>query len=397
MPTLSSTPPPAAAMVADMIVDSICIYPVKSCAGVYLASAAVGPYGLDLDRFWALSSLEGKQVDQRKTPRMALIRPRLQLNSSDTANGDGHIPTNAYQRGGQLIVSAPDMEDLVVPFKNQAEAQLKRARVNVWDTWVDALDEGDEAAEWFSKFLGRDVRLLVKDVHKVRPLPAPHTPSECLFITPPQTAFADGFPFLFTSVQSLNMLNAKLTEKSVSPVTMSNFRPNVTLSSPSLAPFQEDTFTQIRIQDHDIYFNSRCARCVLPNNNPTTGVPHIKEPLATLMQCRRVDPGDKYAACFGMNATHADCGWVLAVGDAVAVVQTGDHDLRGIWKGGKELIAYAEPLNPRCIKKMQDHGVSMMADKSSVAHLTVWWPYVVSLSIICLSSVSALFWSWWPS
>lgn len=48
------------------------------------------------------------------------------------------------------------------------------------------------------------------------------------------------------------------------------------------------------------------------------------------MSYRRVDAGEKYAACIGMNAAPKDMGYYVGVGDSIAVVETTtSHDRRG--------------------------------------------------------------------
>ncbi|TPX68021.1 hypothetical protein SpCBS45565_g03380 [Spizellomyces sp. 'palustris'] len=332
--------------------------------------------GFELDRFWVLSDLEGNQVTQRKHPRLALVSPRIKLNISSQDD----IPVNAYQLGGQLIVSAPGMEkDLVIEFKNQKCASMRR-QVQVWASLVDGLDEGDEAAEWFSKYLEMDVRLLVKDVSCIRSLDKRHVPARKLFSHEPQTAFSDGFPFLITNTASLVDLNAHLATKDISPVSMENFRPNIVITSPSLAPYIEETFVKLSVNGANmLYIASRCTRCILPNNNPVTGIPHVREPLATLMQYRRSDPGAQFKACFGMNAIQATTGWVLRTGDIVTVVEQGVHDQRGVWLGNETIL----PVGKEECKQL------VRADDR-------WWRFYNALVSWWTLSIAPVFWSWWP-
>ena len=77
-----------------------------------------------------------------------------------------------------------------------------------------------------------------------------------------QTAFADGYPFLILSQESLSDLNKRLS----SPVAMRNFRPNIVIKG-CKKPYEEDTWKQIRIgpdhsNDHLFFLVARCTRCV---------------------------------------------------------------------------------------------------------------------------------------
>src|SRR4051794_21349745 len=110
-------------------------YPVKSCAGIELQEALLTETGLDLDRAWMVVDDAGEFVTQRELPRMALVRPQL--------------------KHTEVVLRAPGMLALHLAL----EQVDKPARVRVWDDEVDAWDMGDVAAQWFSDFLGRKLRL----------------------------------------------------------------------------------------------------------------------------------------------------------------------------------------------------------------------------------------------
>jgi uncharacterized protein len=177
----------------------------------------------------------------------------------------------------------------------------------------------------------------------------------------------DGFPFLITTTASLANVNATFssTQPSLDPLSDLNFRPNIVLeglpSDPSSvdasdAAYDEETWKVIRVRpsntsktpnppsndkDHEIqqkdgeltfYMASRCTRCSVPSNNPSTGEPDPRIQ-KRLMGFRRVDPGAKYEACFGMNSVCASSGGVVSVGDEVDVIErTLEHDRKvGVW------------------------------------------------------------------
>ncbi|KAJ3185435.1 hypothetical protein HDU87_000054 [Geranomyces variabilis] len=280
-------------------------------------------------------------VTQRTHPKLALISTALFLTD---AAADHHqpataIPPAALAAGGSLVLSAPGMSaDLQIPFIPSAASSLPlvTAELHHGET-THCRDEGTHAAEWLETFLGLPVRLLRKDTETVRELDPLHTPARELFVSEPQTALADGYPFLILSDASVADLNVRLAARNAPAVTLHNFRPNIFISSPS--PYFEETFFAIAISQHELYINSRCVRCVLPNNDPQTGLPHKKEPLATLMSYRRVDPGAKWTPCLGVNATHRDAGWSVRVGDVVSVTRSGDfHHRDGVWRGGREPV-----------------------------------------------------------
>ena len=71
--------------------------------------------------------------------------------------------------------------------------------------------------------------------------------------------FADAFPFLLISEESLADLNSRLD----SPVTMRNFRPNIVVKGCN-APYEEDTWKKIVIgedKENIFYITCRSIRC----------------------------------------------------------------------------------------------------------------------------------------
>ena len=60
-----------------VILESVHLYPIKSCAGIAPAEALPIETGFDLDRAWMVVDGAGEFVTQRELPRMALIRPTL--------------------------------------------------------------------------------------------------------------------------------------------------------------------------------------------------------------------------------------------------------------------------------------------------------------------------------
>lgn len=56
------------------------------------------------------------------------------------------------------------------------------------------------------------------------------------------------------------------------------------------------------------------------------------QPLKTIMTHRRVDLGNKNEGCLGVNATAEKFG-TLKLGDLVNVLESGTHNLKGVWNG----------------------------------------------------------------
>ena len=104
-------------------------YPLKSARGIELERAPLTRAGFEDDRRWMLVTPAGRFITQREMPRLALLRPGM----SRTA----------------LQLSAPQLPPICIPLARQG---LRRS-VTVWRDHCEAIDEGDEVAEWLRLLL----------------------------------------------------------------------------------------------------------------------------------------------------------------------------------------------------------------------------------------------------
>ena len=265
-------PPEVTARIARLFV-----HPVKSCAGVEVREALLTETGLDLDRAWMVVDEASEFVTQRELPRMALVRPQLKLN--------------------EVILRAPGMLALHLAIDTVEEP----LRVRVWDDEVPAYDMGAVAAQWFSDFLGRKLRLVRFDPEHQRLSNRQWTGgAEAL------TQFSDGYPLLLASTASLDLLNEKLAARGQPPVGIERFRPNIVLEG--LEAHDEDRLALLRIATGEGEVQLRpvkpCPRCPIPNIDPATGQ---SDPAVTdTLQGYRRNEQLGGAVAFGMNAIVVD-------------------------------------------------------------------------------------------
>ena len=248
-------------------------YPVKSCAGVELKEAVLTDCGLDLDRAWMVVDDQGEFVTQRELPRMALVRPQLK-----------HY---------EVVLRAPGMLALHLAI----DAVEQPAQVRLWDDTVAAFDMGDLAAQWFSDFLGRKLRLVRFDPDHRRLSSLQWTGG---LEVPNQ--FSDGFPLLVVSEASLAELNDKLVAAGHGAVGIERFRPNVVLAG--LQAQDEDRLDVLRIAADGGEMRLRlvkpCPRCPIPNVDPATA--QIDPQVSDTLQTYRKNDRLQGAVTFGMNA-----------------------------------------------------------------------------------------------
>ncbi len=271
------------------------VYPVKSCAGIAVQSARLTETGLEWDRAWMVVDAQGRFVTQRELPRMALIQPSLMAT--------------------ELELRAPDMPVLAVQFDAVGPLTI----VQVWDDAVPAHDMGDQVAAWLTQFLGAGTDSATYRL--VRFDPAHRRVASLKWTEGVQALnqFADGFPLLVASEASLDGLNERLLAGGFEAVQMVRFRPNVVLAG--VEAHDEDRVSEIRIQAEPapvlIKPVKPCARCPIPNIDPTTAnsSPEVTDTLQGYRQDARVNG----AVTFAMNCiTLEGVGAVLRVGQAIS-------------------------------------------------------------------------------
>jgi uncharacterized protein YcbX len=266
-----------------LTVTDIYIYPIKSCRGIRLPAAELDTWGLQYDRNWMVVTPAGKFLTQRDVPRLALI---------ETAIESDH-----------LCIQAPDQPILRLPLVSlvgSVEGAL--LSVEVWRDHCQAIDQGDEAAAWFSQFLAMDCRLVRIGEAYSRPVKSSAEPA--------QVSFADAYPLLLISDASLADLNQRLPQ----PLPMNRFRPNLVVTG--CEPYAEDHWQQICVDQIIFDVMKPCERCVITTTDQQTAIRDAaKEPLKTLATYRRLKGG----VIFGQNLIHRNRG-EIRVGSAVKVV-----------------------------------------------------------------------------
>ncbi len=265
----------------NLRIASLHLYPVKSCAGVSVDESLLIETGFEFDRAWMLVDAAGVFVSQRELPRMALVQPTLKVH--------------------EMVLRAPGMLALHIAL----DAVEKPLRVRVWDDAVAAFDMGDLAAQWFSDFLGRPLRMVRFDPEHKRLSDRWWTGD-----IEAESAFADAFSLLVASTAGLAELNRRLQQAGDAPVTMARFRPNIVLDG--LDAHGEDHLDEICFDSADgpvkLKLVKPCTRCPIPDIDPVTATPG--HAVGDALRSYRADPRMNGAITFGMNAVIAqgvDC------------------------------------------------------------------------------------------
>ncbi|MGH3759524.1 MOSC domain-containing protein [Actinophytocola sp.] len=261
-------------------VSALYYYPVKACAGVSVPRLDVVATGPAHDRTFMFVSPEGTFLSQRRTPRLAIVRPDL------------------VHDGSKLTLSAPGRPDVTVDVRS--DGPRRPVTVHAWHGF--GVDQGDDAAEWGSAVLGEPVRLVRVPPDHERRVDERHGP----------IGFSDSTPLHLTSLSSLDELNARILERGAEPVPMARFRPNIVVTGLP-APFAEDDLRAFGLGGTRLRWVKPDVRCKVTMVDQDTGEKAGPEPIRTLATFRRDPDG---GVTFGIKLA-VDTPGTIAVGDPI--------------------------------------------------------------------------------
>jgi hypothetical protein len=176
----------------------------------------------------------------------------------------------------------------------------------IWDNQVLGADGGDECASFLAQDLGEGTRLVTFAPGASRPVDQRYgQPNDIV-------SFADGYPALLTTEESLASLNNQMVES----LPMDRFRPNIVVSGAN--PWDEDGWKYLSIGEVEFENAKPCDRCSVTTVNQVTGEKTGDEPLRTLAKTRRL--GNKVT--FGINLIPRTLG-TIKLGDLVHITQAG--------------------------------------------------------------------------
>ncbi len=198
--------------------------------------------------------------------------------------------------GESLVLDAPGAPTLKCPL---VASSTRRRFVTVWKDECEALQD-EAASAWIAELLGGPYAMVYMPDEVNRGVDPKHQGEGVV------VSFADGFPFLLISEESLHELERRMER----PVAMERFRPNIVVEG--LTPHGEDDLKSFSIGEVAFRGAKLCSRCVLITIDPDTGEAG-PEPLRTLGDYRTVDN----RVMFGINLVHAGTG-TITVGDELA-------------------------------------------------------------------------------
>jgi uncharacterized protein YcbX len=252
--------------------------------------------------------VDGVCRTQRRDPRLALVRPTV------SADGSRLTLASAEPKGGGDGGHGELRLDVTTT--------APRRDVDLFGVAYRGIDQGEEAAEWFSDFLGAPSRL-------VRVPPEHDRTTDGL--VPGTSGYADSSAVHLLSRSSLVLLHTKMAERGAPPLGMDRFRPNIVIDSHpdgshgeegqdrAAAPHAEDRIRRMTIGEAELGYAKLAVRCAVTLVDQRAGARGGPEPLRTLAGYRRASYGVVFGAKFSVVRPGK-----LSVGDEVAVQEWGD-------------------------------------------------------------------------
>lgn len=197
----------------------------------------------------------GHFVSQREDPVLTGIIPVLQPD------------------GGVLLQFRDEGDALSVPRAQDTADNRRPVSVHGWRG--EAVDQGNEAAEWGRERIGRSVRLVAVSGQKPRYVEGDPVLGK--------VGFADGHPVTVGSVESLKLVNAELTAKGLPAISEKRARMTIMLAGlelpeltdPTEVIFPEDFIETIIIASNGLAVVLRrtkaCSRCPIPDTDQISG------------------------------------------------------------------------------------------------------------------------------
>lgn len=282
----------------DIKIDSLHIYPVKSCGGIDLTEAAFTPTGFEWDRRWVLVDEHEKLVSQRDpwARKLALIETEITRND--------------------LVISAQGMRDLLIDLAEPPHIAEHTISIHGRDAYAYA--DRAEASEWFSKYLEHQVTLVRMNLEHGRVVDPFYVGDNKL-----TASGQDGFPYLLTTQESLAQVNNWLKEQGLPTVRMDRFRPNIVISG--LPAFDEDNSASLRAPNGaEILPVKPCGRCAIIGVDQQSGVYDGKSsPIVPLSKHHRfANARGETNAMFGVNSVvhEEDWGKKIQIGDSLDLI-----------------------------------------------------------------------------
>ncbi|KAI2635956.1 molybdenum cofactor sulfurase [Xylaria nigripes] len=315
----------------ELFVDTLMIYPIKSCGGYRIPIGtpwAVRPEGLAWDREWCLVHHgTGLALNQKRYPRMALFRPWIDFSAGQLkVKYDGPLSGTKQKEISVPLSLNPNL------FQPVDAPKATKSRV-CGEGILTKIYKSSTITAFFSDILGvpctlarfppggsgNTMRYTKSHLQSYQRRPNLQNsieswPSEIHTILPDSgleterrpILLSNESPILAINLSSLVALNRSITTDGGAPVRPEAFRANIVIGSSSvsgpssdISPYSEDCWDRLKIGTHDFKSLGACRRCHMVCIDQHTAT-KSEQPFVTLAKTRRFD-GKVY---FGVHMCH---------------------------------------------------------------------------------------------
>lgn len=312
------------ASTSGFYVESLAVYPIKSCAGWQVPNDMpwdVRREGLVWDREWCIVKTgTGAALSQKAHPRMALIRPALDFST-------GTLRVKVV--GSEEELTVPLSKDpryhteTYKPYDATVCGEKIRAKVYTSPT----------IAEFFTRAVGVPCTLARFPASAFKETDIRHSKrhiSPSVKGTPRPILLSNESPILTISRSSLNRLNETIKASGGKAVPLAAFRANIVLAeSPFLPPgherpWEEDGWEGMQTSSSgtQFVFMGGCRRCQMVCVDQESGEKR-QEPFVSLAKTRRF-PGGRVLFGVHTSLVGGGEGGSVRVGEGVKIWR-GDH------------------------------------------------------------------------
>ncbi|KAL6795220.1 hypothetical protein J3E68DRAFT_340507 [Trichoderma sp. SZMC 28012] len=339
-------------------IQSLYIYPVKSCRGIEVGHSKVLPKGLEFDRLFAFARQKSKVasapvpsgedgIEPKKNPQWEVITlrqvPLLANIKIDLWLPDVSKTSRQLGRvGGRFIVirfpwkdsglkgiiqwisaklsrglSGTPEKEFMLSIDFPSPDEIKAAGYQYEDTSffaksVYALNMRNEVPPELGLYLGVTVpvTIFMVDPDQRREV-FRNAPRKADAGYQPVIDFQDAYPLHLLNLTSVRALESKVQkDDNLQFLDARRFRPNIIVSG--LKEYDEDDWRSIefsqppqsatdKLSGSKFDVSCRTVRCKLPNVDPATGIRHKVEPDNSLRKYRNIDEGAPKSGCMGMQ------------------------------------------------------------------------------------------------
>lgn len=352
----SSTPHKLQSNPSSLFVESLAVYPIKSCGRYEIPHNIeweLRQEGLAWDREWCLlHSGTGQALSQKRYPKMTLIRPEIDFDAAKLViSYHGQLPEDCPKSVSVPLSADPSFHESVGEYKT-LNSQV------CGDAIVARTYSSKPVNDFFSTILGvkctlarfpaggsgpsaRHAKAHMQEHQKPkRASPALNaTAASTMPLTPPDSdteksarpiLLSNESPILMINRSSVNALNQEIERNGGKLASASVFRANVVIASsdPSRQDaYSEDLWSGLQIRFQEFRMLGACRRCHMVCIDQKTAVKD-EEPFVTLAKTRRFEA----KVFFGTHMCHVERPEktrdvqfpTIKVGDPVVAMENGN-------------------------------------------------------------------------